>query len=95
MAARATDLRPSHGAVVAPSTGAAGDSDGVNVIAAVQVAPSVRRPVASDTFLAVDAHEDGQVLRMRGSWRGSVEERSYTLPVSSLVAVRWLREDAA
>ena len=64
-------------------------------VAHVQVERSVRRPVASDTFVAVEAWEDGQVMRMRGSWRGSDEERSYTLPLRSVVAVHWLGEAAA
>ncbi len=64
-------------------------------VAYVQVAPTVRRPVASDTFVAIEAHEEGQVVRMRGAWRDSSEERSYMLPLRSIVAIRWLDEDAA
>lgn len=67
----------------------------MNPVAYVQVAPSVRRPVASDTFIAIEAHEDGQVMRMRGSWRGSDEERSYSIPLRSIVAIRWLEGAAA
>ena len=65
------------------------------VVAHVQVHPWVRRPVASDKFVAAAAHEDGQAIRMRGCWRGSDEQRSYTLPLRSVVAIRWTGEASA
>ena len=64
----------------------------MSAVAFVQVASKVRRPVSSDTFVAREVHEDGQVVRMRGHWRDSDEERSYTLPLRSIVAIRWTRE---
>ncbi len=65
------------------------------VVAFVQVERSVRRPVSADTFEAIEVRDDGRGLWMRGSWRGSAEVRNYTLPLRSIVAVRWLEEDAA
>lgn len=60
------------------------------VIAEVQVARHVRRPVHADTFLAVDITEDEQSMRVRGHWRGHDEVRVYRFPLRSVVAVRLL-----
>lgn len=63
-------------------------------VAFVQVHQCVRRPVTSDTFVAVEAREDGRFLHVRGCWRNSSEERRYSFPADSLIAVRWTGVEA-
>jgi hypothetical protein len=57
------------------------------VIARVQVHDGIRRPVASDVFLAVEVVESQQTLRVRGRWSGSSKERTYVFPWPSVKAV--------
>jgi kynurenine formamidase len=65
-------------------------------VAYIQVhAAVVRRPVHSDTFVAIEAIEDGHVVRVRVHWRDTTDERSYTFPIASIVAIRWLDEGEA
>lgn len=62
----------------------------MSAVAYVQVQKRVRRPIAGDTFIASEIHEDGRLVHVRGHWRGHHEERAYILPAGSIVAIRQL-----
>jgi hypothetical protein len=63
-------------------------------VAEVQVCEHVRRPTSMTTFVAFEVSEGEEVVRVTGHWRGSAQQRQYTLPWRSVVALRWVRGDA-
>lgn len=58
------------------------------IVAEVQVAKAVRRPVRFDTFFATEYEDDAVSISVRGHWRGHHEEREYRFPLTSIVGVQ-------